>query len=146
MHICNILGLSGFIDSLPAGFNTHLGEHGANLSGGQKQRIAIARALYLEPEILVLDEATSSLDPLSESLIQKALMEFVQSGRTLIVIAHRLSTISRADKIFVLNNGRVAEAGSYNELIEAEGFFLEMLRHQSLTVDHKVVKQAIHIL
>ena len=146
MRICNILGMSGFIDSLPAGFNTLLGEHGANLSGGQKQRIAIARALYLEPEILVLDEATSSLDPMSESLIQKVLMEFVQSGRTLIVIAHRLSTISKADKIFVLNKGRVAEAGSYNELIEAEGYFMEMLRHQSLTVKHKDEKQAIHVL
>ncbi|MRS03993.1 ATP-binding cassette domain-containing protein, partial [bacterium] len=146
MQICNNLGMSGFIDSLPAGFNTMLGEHGANLSGGQKQRIAIARAMYLEPEILVLDEATSSLDPSSESFIQEALMEFVKSGRTLIVIAHRLSTISRADKIFVLDNGKVSEEGSYHELIESQGFFMEMLRHQSHTVNHKEEKQSIQVL
>ncbi len=146
MRICNILGMSGFIDSLPAGFNTMLGEHGVNLSGGQKQRIAIARAIYLEPEILVLDEATSSLDPLSESFIQEALLEFVKSGRTLIVIAHRLSTISRADKILVLRNGKVAEAGSYTELIEAKGLFMQMLQHQSLIVDHQNEKQKIHAL
>lgn len=146
MYICNILGMSGFIESLPAGFNTMLGEHGVNLSGGQKQRIAIARALYLGPEILVLDEATSSLDPLSESFIQEALSEFVKSGRTLIVIAHRLSTISRADKILVLHNGKVAEAGSYMELIEAKGLFLQMIEHQSLIIDHQNEKQKIHAL
>jgi len=146
MHICNILGMSGFIDSLPAGFNTMLGEHGVNLSGGQKQRIAIARAIYLDPEILVLDEATSSLDPLSESFIQEALLEFVKSGRTLIVIAHRLSTISRADKILVLHKGKMAEAGSYSELIEAKGLFMQMLQHQSLIVDHQNEKQKIHAL
>lgn len=146
MHICNILGMSGFIDSLPAGFNTMLGEHGVNLSGGQKQRIAIARAVYLEPEILVLDEATSSLDPLSESFIQEALLEFVKSGRTLIVIAHRLSTISKADKILVLHKGKVAEAGSYTELIETKGLFMQMLQHQSLIVDHQNDKQKIHAL
>ena len=146
LRICNILGMSGFIDSLPAGFNTMLGEHGVNLSGGQKQRIAIARAMYLEPEILVLDEATSSLDPLSESFIQEALLEFVKSGRTLIVIAHRLSTISRADKILVLHNGKVAEEGSYTELIEAKGLFMQMLQHQSLIVGHQNEKQKIHAL
>jgi ATP-binding cassette subfamily B protein len=138
--------MSGFIDSLPAGFNTMLGEHGVNLSGGQKQRIAIARASYLDPEILVLDEATSSLDPLSESFIQEALLEFVKSGRTLIVIAHRLSTISRADKILVLHKGKMAEAGSYSELIEAKGLFMQMLQHQSLIVDHQNEKQKIHAL
>ncbi len=146
MHICNRLGMRSFIENLPAGLNTLLGEHGTNLSGGQKQRIAIARAMYLEPEVLVLDEATSSLDPLSESFIQEVLMEFVKTGRTLIVIAHRLSTIRKADKIFVLNNGKVAEAGSYNDLIEAEGLFMEMLQHQSLSVNHQDEKQNIHVL
>lgn len=132
LKICNNLGMSEFIEGLPGGFNSMIGEHGATLSGGQKQRVAIARAMYLEPEILVLDEATSSLDPISEKYIQDTLAEFTKSGRTLIVIAHRLSTIVRADKIFVLHKGQVTESGTFAELVKAQGFFMQMMQYQSL--------------
>jgi len=133
--------MSGFIESLPGGFNTIIGEHGATLSGGQKQRIAIARALYNDPEILVLDEATSSLDPISEEQIQNSLMHFKMAGKTLIVIAHRLSTISRADRIYVLHKGRVSEYGTFTELVKANGIFLQMLQHQNLVINYQDEKQ-----
>ncbi len=132
LQISNNLGMSEFIENIPGGFNAILGEHGATLSGGQRQRIAIARAMYLEPEILVLDEATSSLDSISENYIQDTITEFIKAGRTLIVIAHRLSTIVRADKIFVLHKGRVTESGTFSELVKAQGLFMQMLQHQSL--------------
>jgi len=138
IQICNNLGMSEFIEGMSGGFNARIGEHGATLSGGQRQRIAIARAMYLEPEILVLDEATSSLDPLSENYIQNAISEFKKSGRTLIVIAHRLSTISKADKIFVLHKGQVSESGTFSDLVEAKGFFMQMLEHQSLILSHHI--------
>jgi len=138
IQICNNLGMSEFIEGMPGGFNARIGEHGATLSGGQRQRIAIARAMYLEPEILVLDEATSSLDPLSENYIQNAISEFKKSGRTLIVIAHRLSTISKADKILVLHKGQVSESGTFSDLVEAKGFFMQMLEHQSLILSHHI--------
>ena len=113
-----------------------IGEHGAKLSGGQRQLIAIARALYLDPEILILDEATSSLDPISESCIQAVLSEFTGSGRTLIVIAHRLSTIKRADLLYVLNKGSVVESGTFSALVRGKGYFLEMLHHQGVFMDY----------
>jgi len=138
IQICNNLGMSEFIEGMSGGFNARIGEHGATLSGGQRQRIAIARAMYLEPEILVLDEATSSLDPLSENYIQNAISEFKKSGRTLIVIAHRLSTISKADKILVLHKGQVSESGTFSDLVEAKGFFMQMLEHQSLILSHHI--------
>lgn len=139
--LCNSLGMSEFIESLPGGFNAMIGEHGATLSGGQRQRIAIARALYNDPEILVLDEATSSLDPISEEQIQNALMHFKMAGKTLIVIAHRLSTISRADRIYVLHKGRVSEYGTFNELVKADGIFMQMLQHQNLVINYEDEKQ-----
>ncbi len=141
LHLCNSLGMAEFIESLPGGFNTLVGEHGATLSGGQRQRIAIARALYNDPEILVLDEATSSLDSISEEKIQNALMQFRMAGKTLIVIAHRLSTISRADIIYVLHNGRVSESGTFNELVKADGIFMKMLQHQNLVINYRDEKQ-----
>jgi ATP-binding cassette subfamily B protein len=145
LEVCSNLGMSKFIESMPGGFNSMLGEHGAKLSGGQRQLIAIARAMYLNPEILILDEATSSLDPLTESHIQGTLSEFIRSGRTLIVIAHRLSTIRRADKIYVLDKGQVVESGTFAELVESDGYFLEMLKHQGLLLDYRNEQENILI-
>ncbi len=126
LDICNKLGMTDFIDQLPGGFNTFLGENGVSLSGGQKQRIAIARALYRDPEILILDEATSSLDSVAESYVKKTLELFRESGKTAIVIAHRLSTISMADKVIVLDQGKVIQEGEFNELINSGGPFRSM--------------------
>lgn len=119
-----------FIQRFPEGMQTKVGEKGLQLSGGQKQRIAIARALLKDPKILILDEATSSLDTESETLVQEALNRLME-GRTSLVIAHRLSTILDADKIFVLNNGEVAQSGTHEELSkERSGIYFKLLQKQ----------------
>ena len=132
IDITKKLGISNFIESLPNGFQTYLGENGSQLSGGQKQRIAIARALYKNPEILILDEATSSLDSESEQSIQQTLSEFRKQGKTMLIIAHRLSTIANADVILVLQNGQIIEQGSHKELLSRDSVYKTMWEKQSL--------------
>jgi ATP-binding cassette subfamily B protein len=130
MAICNQLGIVDFIENLPEGFNTTLGENGNNLSGGQRQRLAIARALYRDPEILILDEATSSLDSESESYVQKTISLLRDHKKTIVVIAHRLSTILNADKIIVLKNGELEEEGTHEELLLKQNQYYNMWQQQ----------------
>jgi len=130
IDICKSIGILEFIETLPNGFGTYLGENGASLSGGQKQRIAIARALYKEPEILVLDEATSSLDSKSENYIQKTINSLREKEKTIIIIAHRLSTIINADFIVVLDKGDVLENGTHQELYTKKQHYYNLWQQQ----------------
>jgi ABC-type bacteriocin transporter len=134
IEVCDKLGMTKFIEQLPHGFNTYLGENGAAISGGQQQRIAIARALYRNPEILVLDEATSSLDSLAETFVQNTMRLLRDEGKTVIVIAHRLSTINMAQRIIVLDNGSIVQDGTFEELSVSEGHFRNMWMHQSVKI------------
>jgi ATP-binding cassette subfamily B protein len=138
IEICEKLGMTKFVEQLPQGFNTYLGENGATLSGGQQQRIAIARALYRNPEILILDEATSSLDSLSEAFVQNTLRLLGEESKTVIVIAHRLSTISMAQRIIMLEKGKVVQDGSLEELSVIEGPFRTMWMHQTIDIKEPV--------
>jgi ATP-binding cassette subfamily B protein len=128
--ICNLLGIIHFIDQLPNGFQTQLGENGSSLSGGQKQRIAIARALYRDPEILILDEASSSLDPVSEKYVQDTIEVLLSENKTVIVISHRLSSIQRAGLIIVLKDGKVVEEGEHAKLLAQQGEYYHLWSQQ----------------
>jgi subfamily B ATP-binding cassette protein MsbA len=120
---------AAFIESMPEKLDTIVGERGIRLSGGEKQRIAIARAILMNPRLLILDEATSSLDASSEALVQEALDELMK-GRTTIVIAHRLSTIINADRILAMQDGRIIEMGSHRELMAAGGYYAQLYETQ----------------
>ncbi|KLT64361.1 peptidase domain-containing ABC transporter [Pedobacter sp. BMA] len=130
IRICGQLHILDFIEHLPQGFETYLGENATNLSGGQRQRLAIARALYREPEILILDEATSSLDSTSEEYIHHAVSLLREAGKTIILIAHRLSTVVNADNIAVLKRGELLEEGTHQALLKKKGAYMEMWRKQ----------------
>ncbi|MBA2247453.1 MAG: ATP-binding cassette domain-containing protein, partial [Chloroflexia bacterium] len=119
----------GFIRRLPHGYDSELSERGGNLSQGQRQLLAIARAAISDPEILILDEATSSVDTRTERHIQEALLRLMR-GRTSFVIAHRLSTIRSADQILVINHGEIIERGTHRELLEQEGFYARLHNSQ----------------
>ena len=126
---CQAANIYDFIINLPDGYQTVVGERGYRLSGGEKQRLAIARVILKDPRILVLDEATSSLDSHSEALIQAALQQVMQ-GRTSLVIAHRLSTILAADLILVMDQGRLVEQGTHAELLATGGLYAQLYHTQ----------------
>ena len=126
---CEDANILDFIESLPEGFDTLVGERGLKLSGGEKQRIAIARAILADPEILILDEATSALDSKTEKLVSIAL-ERLMAGRTSVIIAHRLSTIKRSDRIYLLESGKVLASGTHKELYTASSVYAEMVDYQ----------------
>lgn len=131
-QVLDLANIREFVDKLPEGLETQVGEHGGNLSGGQKQRISIARALIRDPKIIILDEATSALDNISEYHVQKAMSSLIKD-RTTFIVAHRLSTIRDADKIVVMENGEAVEVGTYAELMEKQGKFFELKTLSELT-------------
>lgn len=130
LQICEELGITEFVQKLPQGFGTYIGENGTSLSGGQRQRIAIARALYRDPEILMLDEATSALDSISEQYVQRVIQRLRNQQKTIIIIAHRLSTIKNADKIIVLENGKLVEEGSHEEILQNNSAYSRLWKQQ----------------
>ena len=128
---CEAAQIWSFIQSLPNGLDTVVGERGHRLSGGEKQRLAIARLLLKAPSIVILDEATAHLDSENEALVQEAL-EVALEGRTSIVIAHRLSTIQKADQILVLESGRIVEQGTHEYLVGLRGLYFDLYQRQVL--------------
>ena len=128
--LMEMLGLEEFIERQPKGYQTQIGEHGVNLSGGERQRIAIARALYKNPEIIILDEATSSLDNIAENQVKIVMEVMKDAGKTVIIIAHRLSTVKHADRIIVLHNGEVKEEGTHEELSQKDGLYRKLWKEQ----------------
>jgi ATP-binding cassette subfamily B protein len=123
-----------FIDKLPKGWETRVGERGVKLSGGERQRVGIARAILKNPAILVLDEATSALDSATEADVQGALDEAAK-GRTTLMVAHRLSTVAGADEIIVLSEGKIVERGTHHELLDAGGLYADLWSRQSRAHD-----------
>jgi ATP-binding cassette subfamily B protein/subfamily B ATP-binding cassette protein MsbA len=130
-HAARAANAAEFVERLPGGYETLIGERGVRLSGGQRQRLAIARAVLADPRIFILDEATSNLDSESERLIQQSLAQLLH-GRTSFVIAHRLSTIRHADRILVLDDGAIAEIGSHSELMAGSGLYRDMVELQRI--------------
>ena len=131
MEAAKIVGAHKFIETFPQGYHTDAGESGMRLSAGQKQLVSFARAILADPQILIMDEATSSVDTATEQSIQTA-MQRVLAGRISIVIAHRLSTIRNADQIVVVADGRISEQGNHNQLIHKKRAYYDLYRQQSL--------------
>ena len=129
IEACSLSKADEFINTLPLRYETMLDENGANLSGGQKQRLAIARALLKKPDILIMDEATSNLDSITEKAIEKTINS-LSRNITMIIIAHRLSTIMRCDKIFVMEKGKFIEQGTHAELLEKKGRYYDLWKDQ----------------
>jgi ATP-binding cassette subfamily B protein len=129
INAVEIANIKGFIESLPLGYNTKIGANGHGLSEGQKQRLLIARVIYKNPDIIIFDEATNSLDANNEKAIVENLAGFFE-GKTVIVVAHRLSTVKDADKIVVLDNGRIIETGTHESLIVKRGAYFNLVKNQ----------------
>ncbi len=127
VNACRTLGIEGFIESLPDGYDTFVSYRGSRLSAGQRQLISIARAFVADPPVLILDEATSSLDPATEGMVEAALLKLL-GGRTSVVIAHRLSTAEHADRVIVVDHGRIVEDGPHHELVRANGYYSALYR------------------
>jgi ABC-type bacteriocin transporter len=134
LMISKMLGIDEFIEKLPNTYNSIVSEQGVNLSGGQRQRLAIARAIYRNPEILIFDEATSSLDPTSEQKVQDTLKWFKSQHKTIIIIAHRLTTIKHCDKILVLHKGKLMEEGSHSDLLETNGHYTQLWSYNTAII------------
>ena len=124
-----IANIYDYIQSLPLGFNTKIGNEGAGISTGQKQRLFIARAVYKDPEILFFDEATSALDARNERIVMENLQHFMK-GKTVVVIAHRLSTVKNADQIIVIDQGKIVEQGTHDQLLYAQGAYFDLVKNQ----------------
>ncbi|KAF5071874.1 Lactococcin-G-processing and transport ATP-binding protein LagD [anaerobic digester metagenome] len=139
LEICKKVGLTKFIEQLPEGYSTDIGENGTSLSGGQRQKIAFARVMYRNPEIVILDEATSALDTESEDTLMEVIQEMKQKGKTVIMIAHRLSTVLNADRIVVMDNGNVIEQGTHNSLYTSGGKYFRMWQKQMPVMSEAVI-------
>ncbi|CQR70272.1 Putative multidrug export ATP-binding/permease protein [Sporomusa ovata DSM 2662] len=126
---CKIAQIYDFIESLPEGYDTIVGDRGIKLSGGERQRMAIARTILRGPQVILLDEPTSALDAVTESLLQKQLEKLFED-KTVIVVAHRLSTVRNANRIIVIDNGRIAESGTHFELMRRQGIYSHMYSEQ----------------
>lgn len=131
VEVIKKLGLENFIDDLPQGLDTRIGEHGASLSGGERQRLSIARAVYRNPEIILFDEATSSLDTLAEKYVKQVIKQLASEGKTIVIIAHRLSTVHDADTIVTLSHGKVVEIGTHVELLAKGGVYSRLWNEQT---------------
>ena len=129
LNAAEIANIKGYIESLPLSYNTKIGANGHGLSEGQKQRLLIARVVYKNPEIIIFDEATNSLDANNEKVIVENLAGFFE-GKTVIVVAHRLSTVKDADKIVVLDDGRIIETGNHEMLIAKKGAYYNLVKNQ----------------